>query len=127
MDYIFYQVAAINGYDSFGHYLRAGLLLNQCSSYNITPAPACSSKFGSNEATGASARAASAKGYVDDPRRSDDLRTLDAYLHGTTLNLVGGSSPGEQQGVAGAAGSGSAGAPGAPQDALLGYLLGGGG
>ncbi len=24
MDYIFYQVAAINGFDSFGHYLRAG-------------------------------------------------------------------------------------------------------
>ena len=23
MDYIFYQVAAVNGFDSFGHYLRA--------------------------------------------------------------------------------------------------------
>ena len=33
MDYIFYQVAAINGFDSFGHYLRAGLIVNQCSTY----------------------------------------------------------------------------------------------
>jgi ABC-type transporter Mla subunit MlaD len=134
MDYIFYQVAAINGYDSFGHYLRAGLLLNQCSSYNITPSPACSAKFGSNEVTSASARAASAQGYVDDPRRSDDLRTLDAYLHGTTLNLVGGSTPAAGSSPAGSGSTGAAAppapaasAPGAPQDALLGYLLGGGG
>ena len=33
MDYVFYQVAAINGFDSFGHYLRAGLIVNQCSNY----------------------------------------------------------------------------------------------
>ena len=35
MDYVFYQVAAINGFDSFGHYLRAGLIVNQCSTYAI--------------------------------------------------------------------------------------------
>ena len=28
MDYIFYQVAAVNGFDAFGHYLRAGLIVN---------------------------------------------------------------------------------------------------
>ena len=42
MDWIYYQVAAINGYDEDGHYLRAGLLLNQCSAYSITFAAACS-------------------------------------------------------------------------------------
>ncbi len=35
LDYVFYQVAAINGFDSFGHYLRAGLIVNQCSTYAI--------------------------------------------------------------------------------------------
>ena len=35
MDYIFFQVAAINGFDSFGHYLRAGLIVNQCANYAI--------------------------------------------------------------------------------------------
>ena len=33
MDYIFYQVAAVNGFDQFGHYLRAGLIVNLCSTY----------------------------------------------------------------------------------------------
>ena len=35
IDYVFYQVAAINGFDSFGHYLRAGLIVNTCSTYSI--------------------------------------------------------------------------------------------
>ena len=37
LDYAFYQVAAINGYDSFGHYLRARLILNTCSRYYTAP------------------------------------------------------------------------------------------
>ena len=35
MDYIFYQAAAINGFDAVGHYLRAGLLVNQCATYAV--------------------------------------------------------------------------------------------
>jgi phospholipid/cholesterol/gamma-HCH transport system substrate-binding protein len=54
MDYIFYQVAAINGFDSFGHYLRAGLLVNQCSNYAITAAFGCSANFSSGGASAAS-------------------------------------------------------------------------
>jgi ABC-type transporter Mla subunit MlaD len=45
LDYIFYQVAAINGFDQFGHYLRATLLVNLCSTYAIEPAPGCSANF----------------------------------------------------------------------------------
>jgi hypothetical protein len=45
MDYIFYQVSAINGFDSFGHYLRASLILNLCSQYATTPDPACTANF----------------------------------------------------------------------------------
>jgi phospholipid/cholesterol/gamma-HCH transport system substrate-binding protein len=151
MDWIFYQVSAINGYDESGHYLRAGLLLNQCSSYNITGSPACSAKFAPAEDE-ANARAASAgtKGYVDDPRRSDSLRELDAYLHGVKLDLGGeqqgaGAASGAASGGATASGSGAAAANGSapaapsgatpdasptgtqPQAALLDYLLGGGG
>jgi phospholipid/cholesterol/gamma-HCH transport system substrate-binding protein len=109
MDYIFYQVAAINGYDSVSHYLRAGLLLNQCSSYSITGSPACSAKFGSNEATQASARAASAKQQAQ----------------------VAPAGSGAAAPAAGAAAPQPAAAPAhadsGAQDALLGYLLGGGG
>jgi len=148
MDWIYYQVAAINGYDEYGHYLRAGLLLNQCSAYSITFSAACSAKFAPAESS-SSARAASAgdKGYVDDPRRSDSLRELDAWMHGVKLDLPGA----KQADAAGAAASGSGSAaangsaePAAPseaptapapagsapsgtQAALLDYLLGGGG
>ena len=58
LDYAFYQVAAVNGFDSFGHYLRAGLIVNQCSTYAITPTPGCSANF--LPATASSASAATA-------------------------------------------------------------------
>ena len=59
MDYIFFQVAAINGFDSFGHYLRAGLIVNQCASYAVEPSFGCSANFtGDAGASGAQAAAA---------------------------------------------------------------------
>jgi phospholipid/cholesterol/gamma-HCH transport system substrate-binding protein len=57
MDYVFYQVAGVNGFDSFGHYLRAALLVNQCSSYAVTPVFGCAAKFTSGTATSALASA----------------------------------------------------------------------
>jgi hypothetical protein len=56
MDYIFYQAGAINGYDQFGHYLRAGLIVNTCSEYAVDPVGGCSAKF--QQPASASARAA---------------------------------------------------------------------
>jgi ABC-type transporter Mla subunit MlaD len=58
LDYAFYQVAAVNGFDSFGHYLRAGLIVNQCSTYAVSPTPGCTANFASATATSASASAA---------------------------------------------------------------------
>jgi ABC-type transporter Mla subunit MlaD len=71
LDYAFYQVAAVNGFDSFGHYLRAGLIVNQCSTYAVSPTPGCSANF---VPTGASATAASAGG----PRDQTLLATAEA-------------------------------------------------
>jgi phospholipid/cholesterol/gamma-HCH transport system substrate-binding protein len=109
MDYLFYQVSAINGYDSVSHYLRAGLLLNQCSSYSTTGSPACSAKFGSNEATEASARVASAK-----------LRARSVATGSGSAAPAAGAAA--QQPAASPARTDSG-----AQDALLGYLLGSGG
>jgi phospholipid/cholesterol/gamma-HCH transport system substrate-binding protein len=100
MDYLFYQVAAINGFDADGHYLRAGLILNACSQYAIASSPDCLATFSqdsgsSARAAGSGARAATANtipGYAD-TRRSDSLRQLDAYFHGKTLHLPKQSSP----------------------------------
>ena len=67
LDYAFYQVAAINGFDSFGHYLRARLILNTCSRYYTKVVAGCSSKFAAS-ASQSSAVSASAGG---DERRPD--------------------------------------------------------
>jgi phospholipid/cholesterol/gamma-HCH transport system substrate-binding protein len=70
MDYIFYQAAAVNGFDAVGHYLRAGLIVNQCATYAQTPVPGCSAKFpdasaSTSDATAKTANAIDATG--DDP------------------------------------------------------------
>jgi phospholipid/cholesterol/gamma-HCH transport system substrate-binding protein len=72
MDYIFYQVAAINGFDAFGHYLRAGLIVNTCSTYSINPIAGCSANFA---APSASASGASLAGQ---PRDQVLMRTAAA-------------------------------------------------
>ena len=59
MDYIFFQAAAINGFDSFGHYLRAGLIVNQCANYAIEPTFGCSANFRQASSSAAGAQAAS--------------------------------------------------------------------
>ena len=70
MDYIFYQAAAVNGFDAVGHYLRAGLIVNQCATYAQTPVAGCSAKFpvADASASGATAKTASAIDAAgDDP------------------------------------------------------------
>jgi ABC-type transporter Mla subunit MlaD len=68
MDYIFYQVAAINGFDAVGHYLRAELMVNQCASYAVRPVAGCSANFASANASSSSAVATAAQATAsDDP------------------------------------------------------------
>jgi phospholipid/cholesterol/gamma-HCH transport system substrate-binding protein len=45
MDYIFFQVTAINGFDGVSHYLRAALIANLCSAYAVAPAGGCNANF----------------------------------------------------------------------------------
>jgi virulence factor Mce-like protein len=52
MDYIFFQVTAINGFDGVSHYLRAGLMANLCSAYATTPAGGCAANFTSASGSG---------------------------------------------------------------------------
>jgi hypothetical protein len=58
MDYFFYQVGGVNGYDSLGHYLRAALIVNQCSNYATQPVSGCSANFTGASSTSAQAAAA---------------------------------------------------------------------
>jgi hypothetical protein len=79
MDYIFYQVAAVNGFDQYGHYLRAGLIVNLCSTYATAPAPGCSSNF--VDSTAASARL--------NPSQRDQLKASAAALAGNRPVVTG--------------------------------------
>jgi hypothetical protein len=45
MDYLFFQMTAINGFDGVSHYLRAGLITNLCSAYSTTPTGGCNANF----------------------------------------------------------------------------------
>ncbi|MEA2478280.1 MAG: hypothetical protein QOJ07_202 [Thermoleophilaceae bacterium] len=45
MDYLFFQMTAINGFDGISHYLRAGLITNLCQSYSISRGTGCSANF----------------------------------------------------------------------------------
>jgi phospholipid/cholesterol/gamma-HCH transport system substrate-binding protein len=80
LDYVFYQVAAINGYDSVGHYLRARLIVNTCSSYYTTPVEGCSARFASSPSSSASAASAAGSDPV--------LRRTAAALQGKDPDSV---------------------------------------
>ena len=70
MDYIYFQAQAVNGFDTAGHFLRAGLIVNTCSNYATTPSSECLAKF----TQPAAARAPS-------PRPKADAALMD-YLYG---------------------------------------------
>jgi ABC-type transporter Mla subunit MlaD len=65
MDYIFYQATAINGFDAVGHYLRAGLIVNQCATYAQAPVAGCSARFPETGASSSSAATAKIASAVD--------------------------------------------------------------
>jgi virulence factor Mce-like protein len=50
MDYLFFQMTAINGFDGVSHYLRANLLTNLCSAYATSRTLGCNANFTATEA-----------------------------------------------------------------------------
>lgn len=44
-DFLYYLALSTNGFDDVGHYLRAGLVTNLCSTYSIEFFSTCSAKF----------------------------------------------------------------------------------
>jgi virulence factor Mce-like protein len=59
MDFLFFQMQAVNGFDSIGHYLRAGLILNACSTYVVKAIPGCSANFSKASSSTAAVSASS--------------------------------------------------------------------
>jgi phospholipid/cholesterol/gamma-HCH transport system substrate-binding protein len=59
MDFLYYQAAATNGYDTLGHYLRAVFVLTPCTTYSTTRIPNCGANFQQPVASSASVSRAS--------------------------------------------------------------------
>ncbi|HEU4974328.1 MAG TPA: MlaD family protein [Baekduia sp.] len=49
MNYLYYQTAAVNGYDSLGHYLRAVLVIGTCTDPKATPGQGCNGSWAVNQ------------------------------------------------------------------------------
>ena len=45
LDFVFFSMTAINGFDDIGHYLRAALNVNLCTPYAIDTAAGCNANF----------------------------------------------------------------------------------
>jgi virulence factor Mce-like protein len=89
MDFLFFQMQAVNGFDSIGHYLRAGLILNTCTTYTVTPIAGCSANFTKASASSASAAA-------DDPTDPTLQKTAEAIRR--ALGEENGGGGGSQSG-----------------------------
>jgi len=90
LDYAFFQATAVNGFDSFGHYLRAGLIINQCATYAVEPVAGCSANF-RRTAPAPTAAAASAR---RDPVLAWTARVLQGRDPGKPPKRQGGSRRG---------------------------------
>jgi hypothetical protein len=76
-------MTAINGFDSAGHYLRAGLLLNTCSTYAVEKAIGCEATF---------SRAGTTRSVADDGRSVSLLRQ-EAVANGMTVEQAFAAYP----------------------------------
>ena len=144
MDYIFFQVTAVNGFDGVSHYLRAALIANLCSAYATTPAGGCNANFSSASGASASgvqktgdplldklhaqlADGSSPSGTGGKPAKKDGKSTVDPFA---TLRALTNPRVNQQRqtGIDNVTGGRQPGAgrysPKSPEDQALDYLLG---
>jgi len=127
-DLIYYITLASNGFDGLGHYLRAGLVTNVCSTYALEPSPACRSTFydPAAETSSASTRLEAANA---DPSKQTDKGSVPPT--GTLLkDLLGQSDPSvdrqREKNLEALRRRSEQGSPSAdPAEPALDYLLGG--
>ncbi len=141
MDYLFYQVAAINGFDQFGHYLRAQLLVNLCSLYATTVDETCRANFQRPDSGTRAARAAKATRTdlapisTDTTSKSSPIQLPSQVLPGSASasqkaesRTAAATSPAATREATAAATPAptQTGEPASGDAALLDYLMGGG-
>ncbi|MEV4420514.1 MlaD family protein [Patulibacter sp. NPDC049589] len=74
LDYVYFQVLAINAYDDVGHYLRINATVSPCSLFATTPVAGCSARFG--DVAGARSASTAAKLPGETPEATLSRRVL---------------------------------------------------
>jgi phospholipid/cholesterol/gamma-HCH transport system substrate-binding protein len=125
LDYVYYQAMAVNGYDSVSHYLRAGLLVNTCSTYATQAISGCAATFlggGSTKPTANAARTDATSRVLAGEEPGDVLSAQ--QLAAVRKQVERNTRALEEQATRTAPAPEAAPEP-KTTDALLGYLFGG--
>jgi ABC-type transporter Mla subunit MlaD len=119
MRFFFYGAGATNGFDSFGHFVRAVVPANNCFTYKApNPEPGCEAFFRESSARSASA---SAQRSFFDPVDLDTILESDEELEGAaTPDAASGKKDGKGSSFEG----GAAGASAKDMGAMLDFLVG---
>jgi ABC-type transporter Mla subunit MlaD len=91
MNYIFFQVLAVNGYDEISHYLRAGLIVNPCTTFATQEQPGCGAHFTQTKSIQGTSAAAAGKGSA--PSASAATTTMPNVVSGVVKGLLNLASP----------------------------------
>jgi len=95
-DFLYYLTLSINGFDSLGHYLRAGLVANVCSEYRVTPSGTqCNSNFYNPNEVGAAATDSLEPRNAPEPKGDDSAGNVPPT--GTLLQGLLGSGETPEQ------------------------------
>jgi ABC-type transporter Mla subunit MlaD len=103
LDFIFLGTNAANGYNSLGHFLRAGVVDTICVAYKVAPASGCEGNF--LNSTGTAAQASASSNTSDTSVAMDRVQAL---LHGSTVAQAMAEYPGPEVATNPAGGGGSA-------------------
>ncbi len=96
LNFVYFSMTAVNGFDDIGHYLRASLNINLCTPYAFEPASGCNANFTDTRVVGSSAaakREARAQIAKEPPEDSRGKRAADrpgARRHPGRRDLSGG-------------------------------------
>lgn len=90
MRLLFYGTGSVNGFDSFGHFMRAVVPVNNCFTYKITPEPGCDINF---NRTFASARAREARREQERARGELTLADIQALAEPDATPAQGSAPP----------------------------------
>jgi ABC-type transporter Mla subunit MlaD len=92
-EFLYYSALAVNGFDNIGHYLRAGLVTNLCSTYATQIFATCSANF--YDATAASAAADTLEPRNAPPAKSSGKEGSIAPLGALLQDMLGAGGTAE--------------------------------